>query len=194
MIKGYLNLRKVVFGRLKKDLPPHLAYHGLEHTLDVLRVCDGYIKRLKLDEEDRFLLRIGAIVHDMGFLKGSANHEAVGAEMAAEIMRELGMSERQIDIVRGLVMATKIPQTPKNELEKIIADADLDYLGRDDYPPISKKLYVELNNMKVLQSQEQWKNLQINFLTAHQFHTDFAKKNREPKKQEWLQKVKEGLV
>ncbi|WP_373396666.1 hypothetical protein V8V91_18185 [Algoriphagus halophilus] len=86
-------------------------------------------------------------------------------------------------------MATKIPQTPLNPLQMIICDADLDYLGREDYPEISQKLFEELKYMKVIETDEQWKNLQINFLKAHHFHTPFAIKNRQPQKQAWLNKL-----
>lgn len=188
-MQGYLKLRKHVLDELREKLPQYLAYHGMNHTLDVLNVCEQYIRREKLGERDRYLLRIGAIVHDMGFLIGPSNHEAVGAEMASQIMNDLGMKQGVIDDVKGLVMATKIPQTPLNDLQKIICDADLDYLGRDDYPIISVKLFAELKHMNVITTEEQWKNLQINFLTAHKFHTSFARKNREPKKQYWLKKL-----
>ena len=191
-MKGYLSLRKYVLNKLKADLPEHLTYHGIEHTMDVLNVCEQYIRRLNLGEEDRFLLRIGAVVHDMGFLNGSANHEEVGAGMASELMLQLGMKAAQIEEVTGLVLSTKIPQTPKNELQKIICDADLDYLGRDDYPEISQRLYKEFKFMKVIQTDEDWKNLQINFLKAHYFHTPFAIANRAPKKQYWLNKLLES--
>jgi predicted metal-dependent HD superfamily phosphohydrolase len=104
-------------------------------------------------------------------------------------MKDLGIKQDVVDEVKGLVMATKIPQTPLNDLQKIICDADLDYLGRDDYPTISVKLFAELKHMNIISTEEQWKNLQINFLKAHQFHTSFAQKNREPKKQYWLKKL-----
>lgn len=191
-MKGYLSLRKYVLSKLKADLPAHLTYHGIEHTQDVLEVCEQYIKRLKLGEEERFLLRIGAIVHDMGFLVGPANHEEVGAGMASELMVQMSMNESQVKEMRGLVLATKIPQSPKNELQKILCDADLDYLGRDDYPVISQRLYEELKFMKVIQTDEDWKLLQINFLKAHHFHTPFAIANRAPKKQFWLNKLLES--
>jgi len=191
-MQGYLKLRKQVLDRLKGELPKYLAYHGMNHTRDVLNVCEQYIRREKLSKRDRYLLRMGAIVHDMGFLIGPANHEAVGAEMAGAMMKELGMKQDVIDEVKGLVMATKIPQTPLNDLQKIICDADLDYLGRDDYPTISVKLFAELKHMNIITTEEQWRNLQINFLTAHRFQTSFAKKNREPKKQYWLKKLLES--
>ncbi|WP_339870125.1 HD domain-containing protein [uncultured Algoriphagus sp.] len=188
-MQGYHILRKQVLSNLEANLPKSLTYHALDHTLDVLKVCNQYIKREKLPIEERYLLRTGAIVHDMGFLKGSTNHEEVGAGMAEVIMKNLGVSQKTIDKVKGLVMATKIPQNPQDYLQRIICDADLDYLGRLDYPEISQKLFEELKNMNVISTAQQWKDLQINFLKAHRYHTPFAIKNREPQKQIWLNKL-----
>lgn len=188
-MKGYLRLRKQVLEDLKSDLPEELTYHGVDHTLDVLRVCNQYIRRENLPAEERYLLRIGAVVHDMGFLKGPKNHEETGAEMASKLMRKLGFPEAGIELVQGLVLATKIPQSPQTPLQRIICDADLDYLGRKDYPEISQKLLMELRNMKVISTQEQWRELQIDFLRKHRFHTPFAQQYREPQKQVWLNKL-----
>lgn len=191
-MQGYRSLRKQVLSNLEANLPKSLTYHGIDHTLDVLHVCNQYIKREKLSKKERYLLRAGAIVHDMGFLKGAANHEEVGAGMAEIIMKELGVDQKDIEKVKGLVMATKIPQNPHTHLQRIICDADLDYLGRQDYPEISQKLFEELKNMEVISTAQQWKDLQINFLKAHHYHTPFAIKNREPQKQVWLRKLLES--
>jgi hypothetical protein len=78
-------------------------------------------------------------------------------------------------------MATKIPQSPTNLMERVICDADLDYLGRDDYFEISKKLYTEINHKNEL-SREDWITLQLNFFTKHQYFTSSAKKLRDTKK------------
>ncbi|MCE7057900.1 HD domain-containing protein [Algoriphagus sp. AGSA1] len=188
-MKGYRTLRTQVLSELKANLPKSLTYHGIDHTLDVIRVCNQYIRREKISEKDRYLLRVGALVHDMGFLKGSVNHEEVGAGMAEGILLKLDVDREDIDRIKGLVMATKIPQTPRNYLQQILCDADLDYLGREDYPEISEKLYAELKYMGVISNARQWKKLQIDFLKAHHYHTPFARKNREPQKQIWLEKL-----
>ena len=46
--------------------------------------------------------------------------------------------------------------------------------------------------MKVISTAQQWKDLQINFLKAHSYHTAFAIKNREPQKQIWLKNLLES--
>lgn len=186
---GYFKLRRIVLEQLEDGLPKNLTYHDVSHVMDVLNVCNQYIKRNKIKGTDAYLLRIGALVHDLGFTKSTQNHEEVGAEMAQKIMESLNMDPEHIEIVRGLVMATKIPQNPKTELQKIICDSDLDYLGRKEYFEISGKLYQELKATNVIKTREDWVELQIKFLKSHTFHTEFAKKNREPKKQFWLQQI-----
>jgi uncharacterized protein len=188
-MKNYQKLKKLVLKRLNNDLPIHLTYHAVDHTLDVLEVCNQYIERLSIGNNEACLLRIGALVHDMGFLKTYKNHEETSSEMAEEIMAKLEMSREDIEIVKGLILATKIPQTPLNTLQEIICDADLDYLGRDDYPQISTKLYEELVASKIIERADEWRDLQINFLKNHTFHTAFARANREPKKQYWLNQI-----
>ena len=183
---GYFKLRRIVLEQLKNGLPKNLTYHDVDHVLDVLGVCNQYIKRFKIKGTDAYLLRIGALVHDLGFTKSTQNHEEVGAEMAQNIMESLKMDPAHIETVKGLVMATKIPQNPKTDLQKIICDSDLDYLGRKDYVEISGKLYQELKSTNVIKTREDWVELQIRFLNSHTFHTEFARKNREPKKQFWL--------
>ena len=51
----------------------------------------------------------------------------------------LGTTHLGYDLFSQLILATKVPQKPKNKLEKIICDADLDYLGREDFDNISDK-------------------------------------------------------
>ena len=63
-----------------------------------------------------------------------------------------------------MIMATKIPQSPRNGLEEIICDADLDYLGRDDFYEIGATLFEELKAYNVLQNEREWNRIQVKFL------------------------------
>ena len=87
-------------------------------------------------------------------------------------------------------MATRIPQTPKNLMGQILADADLDYLGRKDYDEISTNLFKEYLHLGVVSDNIQWLDLQIRFLENHKFHTDFAKNNREKLKSKKIKELK----
>jgi uncharacterized protein len=185
-MKGYLNLRKQALGILKSELPTDLYYHDVHHTLDVLSVINQYIRRKKLDTTSKYLLKIAGLLHDIGYTVGRFNHEKKSAEIADKLMQDHGFSKTYIKIVKDLIKATKIPQTPKNELEKILCDSDLDYLGRKDFYYISNKLYRELLASSIVSNENEWNKLQIEFLKGHKYHTDFAIKNRQPSKEKRL--------
>jgi uncharacterized protein len=91
-----------------------------------------------------------------------------------------------------MIMATKIPQQPKNHLEEIICDADLDYLGTDDYPVISKTLFKEMEHLRPL-TETRWLEIQVGFLEAHHYFTATATKARKRKKEATLQRLKRSL-
>jgi exopolyphosphatase/pppGpp-phosphohydrolase len=188
---GYLKLRKKVLEILREELSEELCYHGLAHTLDVLKVCNDYIRRHKLSGEDALLLRTGALCHDLGFTVSYAAHEDHGIVLALEYMRNYGFTARQRKVVVGLIRATKVPQNPENLLERILCDADLDYLGREDYTRISGLLLKELRHFGVHLTPREWKDKQIAFLENHRYHTPYALKNREPVKQRHLEEIRE---
>jgi len=179
-----------VLDDLRERLPAHTTYHNLRHTLDVVECCNNYVEVYDLDEEDHEHLLIAAVAHDYGFVFSPDNHEATSANMVAKIMLKHDYNLDSISKVRGLIMATKLPQSPKNFLEEIIADADLDYLGRRDYPEISLTFYKELSHYGKLENQRQWYDLQIGFLENHTYFTAWAQENRQPGKFETLRSLK----
>lgn len=56
-----------------------------------------------------------------------AGHEFEGCLIARTALPGFGYTGEDI-MICGMIMATKIPQSPTNILEEIICDADLDYL------------------------------------------------------------------
>lgn len=188
----YETLKQRILGLLDEQLPGELYYHGTHHTVDVLEVCNQYIEREKIGDRDALMLRAGVLFHDFGFTRSFENHEKNGAYLAEKILPEFGFSKEEIEVVKGLIMATRIPQSPKTLLERIICDADLDYLGRDDYYPISKTLFMELKSLDKIADEKQWNELQIRFLEAHEYHTNFAIENRQPEKEKRIEELRKN--
>lgn len=189
-MKGYLKLRKKALDILNKELPEELYYHNIIHTLDVLNVVNKYIKRIKLDGHQAKLLRIGAVLHDIGFTISRVNHEEKGVDIAKKLMLKHGFSDNDVKVIKGLIMATKVPQSPKTEMEKIICDADLDYLGRRDFYVIGDQLLKELNTSGFVLDADEWYSIQIKFLENHKYHTKFAQKFRQPEKEKRILELK----
>lgn len=180
---------KFILQYLEKELPDNLSYHGLHHTLDVFNAAMKIAETENLSPHEIKLLRIAILYHDAGFTANYKDHEERGCEMARKNLPAFGYTDRDIKIICGMIMATQIPQTPKTLLEKIICDADLDYLGRNDFYKISNTLFEEMKVYGSLHDEKEWNKIQKRFLDKHQYHTEFGKKHREHKKQKYLQEI-----
>jgi hypothetical protein len=105
------------------------------------------------------------------------------------MLPEYGYNPSDIKIIQGLIKCTEIPQNPKNHLEKIMADADLDYLGRDDIFLTGQKLQYEWKLRGKVSSLREWHETQLKFIKNHNYFTPSAKKLREEGKQSNIQQL-----
>jgi len=187
----YTPAESFIINKLRKELAPTLTYHGIHHTLDVLNAALIIAAHEGISEEDVKLLRIAVCFHDAGFVQLYKGHEEKGCAMAKEFLPLFGFDEASIQKICNMIMATKLPQQPHTHLEEIIADADLDYLGRDDFFRIGNTLYQEFKIFLHVKDEEQWNRIQLDFLQKHHYHTAWCKENREPGKQERLHQVED---
>ena len=184
---------KIIIDRLKRELPPTLSYHTVNHTIDVINAASQLAENEKINKKETTLLKTAALFHDTGFLEQYDCNEPIGCKIAEETLPPLGYTDEDIDIIKKLIMATKIPQTPSNKLEKIICDADLDYLGRDDFTEISQRLRDELKYHHQEFSDQEWLDFEIRFLEKHNYFTETARNMRNERKQKYLNKLKYEL-
>jgi predicted metal-dependent HD superfamily phosphohydrolase len=183
-------LKSIIQQLYKENLKSDLTYHGFHHVLDVLNACNAHIKRDSIPHEKAYLLRTAALLHDTGILWTYSNHETKGIEYSKKLLPTLDYNDKEIDIVCNLIRATELPQSPKNELEEIICDADLDYLGTNSFYTVGGTLFKEFIAYDVVSNEEEWDKLQVRFLEKHHYFTAFCKANREPKKQERIKEIK----
>lgn len=191
---NYHAAKAYIIDRLERQLSDQLTYHSLSHTLDVLHTTDELCELEAIPPYERILLKTAALYHDSGFLINNVNHEELGCGIAREILPNYRYNEGEIEIICSMIMATKIPQSPKNHLEQILCDADLDYLGRKDFYGIGNTLFQELKAYNVLKDESSWNELQVKFLENHQFFTSTNQFRREPQKQVYLKQLKDWLV
>ena len=174
-LNTYMNLEateKYILNRLENELPKNLFYHGLHHTIDVANASLQIADREGItSKKDLKILKTAALFHDAGFIYTYQNHEEAGCKIAVEILPHFGYSTTAIATICELIRATKLPQSPKSELAKILCDADLDYLGRNDYSPIAETLFQELNANGFALDAQTWKAKQIEFLENHRYWT-----------------------
>lgn len=163
-----------IIKKLEFELPKNLAFHNAEHTKDVVQAVKHLSKNETFDDEQAVLLYTAAAFHDSGFLEVYNNHEEQSCEIARTYLPGFEYSEQQIDFICDLIMATKLPQSPTNQLAAILCDADLYYLGTDRYFMIAERLYRELRETDLINNREEWKFKQISFLESHRYFTEQA--------------------
>ncbi|MCB0409619.1 MAG: HD domain-containing protein, partial [Flavobacteriales bacterium] len=147
----------------------------------------------KVEGDDIFLLKTAALYHDAGFVHQYSSNEEIGAALAKEVLPRFGYTDEQIEVIHQLINATKVPQSPKNKLEEIICDADLDYLGGDEFHIIADKLKRELMERNMVQTDKQWDELQIKFLEQHRYFTKTAIELRRDNKKARIEEIKARL-
>ncbi|WP_347157823.1 HD domain-containing protein [Pontibacter chitinilyticus] len=193
----FLTLQQHMVQKLRKGLPPQLTYHCLDHTLDVLKQAEIIALAEGIScADDMLTLKVAALYHDAGFITTYQNHEAYGCELARQELPGFGFGPEQIETICGLIMATKIPQSPRSHLEQAICDADLDYLGRKDFTRIARQLFLELHTLRMVADEEEWDVRQVLFLEKHQYFTAYSRQKREKNKQAHLAalRTKVGLA
>ena len=187
----FTSIKQPILSRLEDELDSRLGYHNIAHTLDVLEQAEVIAIQEKVtDKHDVLLLKTAAIFHDSGFLFVYKNHEEKGCEIASETLKNI-FSKEDMKKVCGMIMATKIPQTPNTLLEQIICDADLDYLGRNDFEPISRNLYKEFIIFKIIPEDIIWDHIQIKFFESHHYFTGTSISKRNGEKLKHLKILKE---
>jgi uncharacterized protein len=179
----YKTIRSHILSKLRNGLSKDLTYHTVQHTLDILRNAERIARDENIqNEEDLFLLKVACLYHDSGFLITYKGHEEESCNLAKKDLPAFDCAERQVEIICGIIMATKIPQSPSNNIEEIICDADLDYLGTADFFTTGNKLFLELKKKGLVNSKKEWDVIQVNFLKEHRYFTATSKKLREQQK------------
>lgn len=188
----YRAAKQFILTKLRAELSDRLKYHGLHHTLDVLKMASALCISEGVSEYDRVLVKTAALFHDAGFITNKhAGHEVEGCLLVREHLPRFGYQSEDIERICGMIMATKIPQSPNNIFEQILCDADLDYLGREDFFAIGASLFEELKDYHLIGDAQTWNRLQVSFLTAHRFHTQTNMTLREPVKRRYLEGLQE---
>jgi uncharacterized protein len=192
--------RKYVFNRLQKELAPNLFYHGIYHTKDyVLPASEKLAKKERVKGEDLLLLRTAALYHDVGYLQQYFKNEPIAVRIASETLPNFGYSKDQIERIGKIIMATQLKlidgkliqaPDPRDILQKLMCDADLDSLGREDFFVTSENLRRELREYGMPKTLRKWYEEQLIFLETHSYFTNAAKLIRDRGKQENIQQIK----
>lgn len=172
-----------------------LTFHNLRHTQDVVKAAMQMGDHYQLSERDYAILLTAAWFHDIGYFTDALHHEQMGVELSATYLKENGAIEEDatfLQEVTDCILATKMPQSPKNLLAEILCDADLFHLGTDDFSDKNSALRKEKEAFKGEKiSKSAWREANIKFISTQKYFTDYARLLLDDTKEKHLNKLKE---
>ncbi|MGB0929814.1 MAG: Pycsar system effector family protein [Chitinophagales bacterium] len=183
-----------VFQFFKERLDTIYVYHDYTHTYETVQAVEelGIGNELKKGEIE--MIKLAAWFHDTGYVDTIEGHEKSSLKYARTFLEEHEYSEEKIQIIEGCIMATKMPQSPKNIYEEVLCDADLHHLGSKSFFEKSNLLRIEWGNTNRSKGDEV-ESLQheIDFLSQHRYHTPFAQLNLNQRKFKNVVDLKKNL-
>ncbi|THH41958.1 Pycsar system effector family protein [Neolewinella litorea] len=183
---------------IREHIDPEYVYHNFQHTVAVVEAALELAQSYELSERELLIIRLASWFHDTGYNEGWENHEVRSAENAEEFLRERGIDDKElISAVRGAIMATRMPQHPRNFLEEIVADADLSHLGDLSYWDRCGRVRQEFAlTRQMVMSDQEWIDFELEFMLRHEYHTEAARElfgQRKSKHVKQLYKRKKAL-
>jgi HD superfamily phosphodiesterase len=182
--------KKYIIERLEAELKPNLSYHGIHHTMDVYEVSIKIAELEDVSQEEKLIINTAALYHDAGFVYQYEHNEVLAVEMVKEVLPKFGYNDKQIKTIGDIILTTRVKARPISLLEKIMSDADYDYLGRNEVGEIATTLHKELAEYGFPFLEKEWNEMQIKFLKKHEYHTESSLKLRRPKKLEYYEYLK----
>ncbi len=172
----------------QKNMPAQYSFHNFDHTAQVVHSAYLIGEREGLSTQDMHLLKIAAWFHDTGYTEGGMGHEARSVLVAENFLKGK-LSEEHIMVIKDIIMATKMPQSPKTLNERIICDADLAHLGNEHFWERNDLLKAEMEANGIKMNKNEWLQFEINFIANHHYHTDSGRYLFENNKQLFLKQL-----
>jgi predicted metal-dependent HD superfamily phosphohydrolase len=172
-----------------------LVYHDINHTAEVVDTVKELYEKVSLTTDEKDMLLIAAWFHDVGYLYDYKNHEQRSAEICRQFLNSSGFPLNKTERILEMILATKMPQSPKNLPEEILCDADLSHTGKKGFHNRSLLLKEEWEkNSGRKFSDEEWIRKSISFLSSTYYFTPAAKESYSKQKEKNLIKLKNRLI
>ena len=169
-------------------------FHNLRHTADVVSAVKDIGMRSELSADEMELTLVAAWLHDLGYKYGAENHEQSSARFAEEFMERLSIPPKRIKAISSAITSTRLPQQPRNLIERVLCDADLFHLSNETFEEKSELLRKEwkATGFKEMTDQE-WIQHNIDFMSEHKYHTPYGQTLLAEGKKKNIKRLKKTL-
>ncbi|HBB92821.1 MAG TPA: hypothetical protein DC042_14175 [Bacteroidales bacterium] len=153
------------------------AYHSWHHTMEVLSNTGFIGVKEGLNSDEVTIAEISALFHDLGHLSGYRNHEERSTLAAMDFLSDFGLLPEQLNAIANAIKATKVPQTPDNNISRVLCDADLMYLAGADFFIKAEQLREEwMATDRAHMDKEAFFRFSLDFLKTHHYHTSYGQR------------------
>lgn len=188
-------MKDYVINMLVNDLPESLSYHIAARTLDVFETTRKLVASEKLPFYEAEMVQLGALFEDTGIIKGYKKFKKRSTEITEETMRRFGYNETEIKTVNEMILATNMPQNPQSAAQKVLCDATLDLLGRNNFVANSQLLRKEWELFLGKKfTKKEWFEYEIDFLKNHKYFTESENSARSTGKIQNIEKLEQELA
>jgi predicted metal-dependent HD superfamily phosphohydrolase len=169
-------------------------FHNLAHTQNVVEAAHLIGKQCELSDDELELVLVAAWLHDVGYKGGAENHEQESAKLASALLSKLDIPHKKIKLVVDAILATRVPQSPKTMIDKVLCDADLYHLSSSSYSSKGDLLREEwkATGFKEMTDQE-WIQHNLEFMENHRYHTPYGQTILEEGKRKNIKHLKKYL-
>jgi HD superfamily phosphodiesterase len=168
----------------------HYPYHNIAHTLDVYNRATYLCDREFVSKEEKTDILLAALFHDTGFSVSYDKNEYIWAEIAGEYLRSIWWDLFRIERVQRIILSTILFSPATDLLDKIMKDADMDNLWRNDFLIKNMLYFRELHGIawKVILPLD-WLLQSKKLLENYQFFTITSQQERDPLRLKHLEKM-----
>ena len=162
---------------MKVHLPENIVFHNYNRTSKIARICDTLSIQSDLNGNEKILLHLAALFIDIGFCDDPKKSAAASARHARNYFMQKGLEVGTIKIITESIEAIGYPQQPVSLVAQYLCDADMYYLGSNNYPLDTELLRKEISLVdKVNFSDLDWIKRQLQVLENHTYFTAEARK------------------
>jgi predicted metal-dependent HD superfamily phosphohydrolase len=186
---------KYVEQYMYENFTDDIVFHNYRNTVKVVRACDLLSMESDLSKRDRHLVHLAAWFSNIGYRDGGDKHKELSAKLAKDFFESKSLDKDDINEIQECILATKHPQHPHSDMARVLCDSVLYHLADTNYFEELKLLRKEWELRKGLKyTDEEWFQLNIDFLNSHFYFTLFARKSFNKEKKSNLSKLKAHLA
>lgn len=165
------DVEDAVFKYFADEAPPNLYFHNSAMARSIVNQIDLLAKPERLSEEEYFEVRLASLFLFTGYVTDYEKPDEAACALMDQILPRFNFKIGNTDKSKSLIY-NSFSERYDSLSDRILHDAQYDYLGRSDYVRLTDRLYRERTEHGMAISRDEWITYQKKFITGHDFLTE----------------------